>query len=84
MNMPTYADFDLNGDGKILEEEFNQAHAARMAERAAEGRPMKNAGGFPGFSGLDANDDGVISEQELSTHQKEHLNQMLESEIKSE
>jgi len=26
----------------------------------------------------------VISEQELSTHQKEHLNQMLESEIKSE
>jgi len=84
MNMPTYADFDLNGDGKITEEEFNQSHAARMAERAAEGRQMKNAGDFPGFSGLDTNDDGLISEEELSAHQKEHLNEMLESEIKSE
>lgn len=78
-NMPTYADFDLNGDGQILEDEFNQAHAERMAKMAAEGRRMKHAGEFPGFSGIDTNGDGVISEEELTTHQAEHRKQMQES-----
>ena len=75
-NMPTYADFDLDGDGKIVEQEFNQAHAERMAKMAAEGREMKHAGEFPGFAGIDTNGDGVISEEELSTHQAEHRAEM--------
>jgi len=75
-NMPTYSDFDLDGDGKIVEQEFNQAHAKRMSEVAAEGRQMKHAGEFPGFAGIDSNDDGVISEQEFATHQAEHRSEM--------
>ena len=75
-NMPTYADFDLNGDGQIVEAEFNQAHATRMSEMAEQGRQMKHVGEFPGFSGIDTNSDGVISEEEFTAHQAEHRAQM--------
>lgn len=78
INMPTYADFDLNGDGKIVEQEFNAAHAARVAEMKAEGRQMKNVGDFPGFAGIDTDADGVISEEEFATHQAEHRAKMQE------
>lgn len=75
-NMPTFADFDLDGDGKIVEKEFNEAHAQRMSEMAAEGRQMKHVGDAPGFAGIDTNDDGEISETEFATHQAEHHQQM--------
>jgi hypothetical protein len=74
--MPTYAEFDLDGDGKIVEQEFNEAHAKRMSQMAAEGRQMKHVGEMPGFSGIDTNDDGVISEEEFAAHQAEHRAQM--------
>ena len=74
--MPTYADFDLDGDGKIVEKEFNEAHAQRMAKMAEEGRQMKHVGDFPGFAGIDTDGDGVISEEELATHQAEHRAEM--------
>ena len=75
-NMPTFSDFDLDGDGKIVESEFNQAHASRMSEMAAKGHQMKHAGDAPGFSGIDSNDDGEISEQEFAEHQAEHHQKM--------
>ena len=83
-NMPTFADFDLDGDGEIVEQEFNTAHAKKMSEMAAEGRQMKHVGDAPGFAGIDTNDDGVISEEEFATHQAEHHKQMHESQHKSE
>ena len=75
-NMPTFSDFDLNGDGEIVEAEFNEAHAKRMSEMAAEGRQMKHVGDAPGFSGIDTNGDGEISEEEFAAHQAEHHHQM--------
>ncbi len=83
-NMPTFADFDLDGDGKIVEQEFNTGHAKRMSEMAAEGRQMKHVGDAPGFTGIDTNDDGEISKQEFATHQAEHHKQMHESKHQSE
>lgn len=79
-NRPTFADFDLDGDGVIGESEFNEAHAKKMSEMAAQGRKMKHAGDAPGFSGIDTNDDGVISAQEFSDHQAAHHHKMKESE----
>lgn len=76
MNMPTFADIDANGDGKISEQEFNEFHAARMSKMAADGRKMKHAGDMPGFSDVDTDGDGFISETELTTHQAEHHEQM--------
>ena len=83
-NMPTFADFDLDGDGKIVEQEFNTAHAKKKSEMEAKGHKMKHVGDAPGFAGIDTNDDGEISEQEFATHQAEHHKQMHESKHKSE
>jgi Ca2+-binding EF-hand superfamily protein len=74
--MPAFSDFDLDGDGVIIETEFNEGHAKRMSEMAAEGRQMKHVGDAPGFSGIDINGDGGISEQEFSDHQAEHHKEM--------
>ena len=75
-NMPAFTDFDLDGDGVIVEDEFNEAHANRMSEMAARGHQMKHAGEAPGFSGIDSNADGEISEQEFSDHQADHHEKM--------
>lgn len=71
-NMPTFSDFDLDGDGTIVESEFNQAHAQKMSEMAAAGHQMKHAGDAPGFTGIDTDENGEISEAEFSAHQAEH------------
>ena len=74
--MPTFADFDLDSDGRITESELNQGRAKRMSENAAEGRQMKHAANAPGFSDLDSDGDGVISEDEFAAHQAEHRQKM--------
>lgn len=76
MNMPTFADFDLNGDGGITEDEFNTARAERIAKHAQEGRPMKNMANAPSFADIDTDDDGLVSADEFSTHQAEHRKKM--------
>jgi len=83
-NMPTFSDFDLDGDGTIVETEFNQGHAKRMSEMAAEGHQLKHAGDAPGFSGIDSDGNGEISAEEFAAHQAEHHNQMHKSKDKKE
>ena len=68
-NRPTFSTYDLNGDGKILQEEFYNAQAARMTQKANEGRQMRNAGNAPTFESIDTNGDKVITEDEFSAHQ---------------
>jgi hypothetical protein len=46
---PTFAQFDLDGDGAISREEYYQARGARMAERAREGGKLRNAADMPAF-----------------------------------
>ena len=72
-NMPEYSEFDLNGDGIILEEEFYQARNKRMSERAQQGYQMKNAGMAPPFSAVDTNGDGEVSAEEFSAHQSQNF-----------
>ena len=76
MNMPTFADFDLNGDGKMTEDEFNKARSERIAKRAKEGRKMKNLANAPSFSDIDTDDDGSVSPEEFAAHQAEHHSKM--------
>ena len=73
MNMPAFSDCDLNGDGKILEEEFYQARNKRMSERAEQGYQMRNAAMAPPFSVVDANGDGEISAEEFTAHQSQMM-----------
>ena len=78
-NMPTFADFDLNGDGGITEDEFNTARAERMAKHAQEGRQMKNMANAPSFADIDTDDDGVVSTDEFNAHQAEQMQKMTDA-----
>jgi hypothetical protein len=71
-HMPAFSDFDLDGDGTIVEQEFNEGHAKRMAERAAEGHELRNAGKCT-FAGIDADSSGAISPGEFKAHQAQHM-----------
>ena len=68
---PTFSEFDLDGDGEILESEFNEAHSKRISERAQEGYKMKNLGKSHSFSDIDTNNDGEISNEEFIEHQSQ-------------
>jgi len=74
-NMPTFSEYDLDGDGKMLEKEFNEARSKRISERAQQGYQMRNLGNAPSFSDIDANGDGQISAEEFTAHQSQHRQQ---------
>lgn len=64
-----FATYDQNGDGGISEDEFATIRAARISERAAEGRPMRGLSNAPQFADFDTDGDGSISPAELSAGQ---------------
>lgn len=76
MNMPAYAEYDLNGDGKILEKEFYEARNTRVSERAQQGYQMRNLANAPSFADIDINGDGEISAEEFTAHQTLHRQKM--------
>jgi len=71
-NMPDFADFDLNGDGRIPEDEFLEAQAKRISERSQSGYPMRNIGNIAVFADIDTNHDNAITPDEFSAHQLQH------------
>jgi hypothetical protein len=73
-NRPTYASFDTNGDGKVTEKEFYDAQAAKMTQKANEGKMMKNAANAPTFESIDTNHDKVMSPDEFSAFQAKRMN----------
>lgn len=75
---PTFSEFDTNGDGFVSEEEFNTLRAARIAERAGEGRQMRGLENAPPFSDFDSNDDGKLDEDEFTKGRKAHMKAMRE------
>ncbi len=72
MNMPSYSEYDLDGNGAISEKEFYEARSKRISERAQQGYPMRNIGNAPSFADVDSNEDGNISEEEFAAHQRQH------------
>lgn len=69
----SFSSYDMNNDGQITSEEFNTVKANNMAQKAEEGRLMKNAANSPQFEDIDANKDGVISKEELQIFQQNRL-----------
>ncbi|EIC22434.1 EF-hand domain-containing protein [Thiorhodovibrio frisius] len=66
----TFASCDKNGDGAITEQEFTTAHEERMAERSAQGMPMRNAANPPTFADFDQNADGELTPEEFEAGQQ--------------
>ena len=73
--MPSFADFDLDKDGKITEAEFTEARTARISQRATEGYPMRGLADAPAFADLDTNHDGALEPGEFAAAQAQHQQQ---------
>jgi len=76
-NMPAFAEFDLNADGTLTETEFYEARAKRMAERASQGYPLRNAGTAPAFSAIDTDGNGRVTPEEFAVGQTGHRGQVM-------
>ena len=72
-NLPTFAQYDLNNDGKITQSELEEARAKRMSQKAKEGKMLRNAGNAPAFVDMDKNKDGSLNQEEFRLHQTEQM-----------
>lgn len=68
--MPDFADFDADQDGFISEKELGEGRAKRIAERAAQGRQMRNVAHAAPFADIDTSKDGKIDPAEFAAHQR--------------
>jgi Ca2+-binding EF-hand superfamily protein len=75
-NMPKFSEFDENGDGVLMKEEFQQARAKRISERARQGYMMRNLANAPSFETIDSNSNGEISPDEFYAAQMAHRQQL--------
>lgn len=69
----TFEAFDSNGDGRITEQELDEAREERMAARAALGAPMRGVAAVPTFSSFDRNGDGDVTPEEFSEARRERM-----------
>ncbi len=72
-NLPTFEEYDLNNDGKITQNELEEARAKRMNQKAKEGKMLRNAGNAPTFAEMDINNDGSLDKEEFRLHQTEQM-----------
>ena len=72
-NMPSYSDFDTDGNGKVTQTEFKNAQQTRMSKQAESGKMMRNADNAPMFKDLDTNNDGIVTPVEFRNHQRTQM-----------
>ena len=75
-NQPQFSEIDTDKNAKISEEEFLSFRKERMAEKAKNGRRMRNAKNAPTFSDLDSDKSGDLSEEEFKADQDKHMMRM--------
>jgi len=76
INRASFTTFDINHDGKITKSEFTQVRKARMKQRAASGRYMRNANNRPSFGMFDTNGDGIITKAEFNAFRAKRMGRM--------
>ncbi|MES9814116.1 MAG: EF-hand domain-containing protein [Candidatus Thiodiazotropha sp.] len=76
-DMPMFSDFDMNGDGVLKQDEFEQARAKRISERASQGYLMRNLANAPTFASIDRDSNGVVTPDEFRAAQITHRQQRI-------
>ena len=76
-NQPAFAQFDLNGDGALTEQEFYEARGQRIQQRAGQGYPMRNLANAPAFQAIDLDGNGQVTADEFAAAQAQHRQQMM-------
>ena len=79
-NMATFSDFDIDGDGSIVETEFIEARSQRVKQMEQQGRQMRNMSHAPSFADIDLDDDGKVSHDEFTAHQS-HWRQNMKQKL---
>jgi hypothetical protein len=74
-----FESFDGNGDGYVSQEEYGQARANRMQQRAEQGGQFRNQGNAPGFEDIDSNSDGRLSREEVQAHHQKRYEMRYEN-----
>jgi Ca2+-binding EF-hand superfamily protein len=74
-NMPTFNDFDINRDGVLKQDEFEQARAKRIRERVSQGYMMRNLANAPTFTSIDSDGNGLVTPNEFMAAQIAHRQQ---------
>jgi Ca2+-binding EF-hand superfamily protein len=72
-NQPTFTEYDLNNDGKITQNELDEARAKRMSQNAKDGKMMRNAKNAPALADMDIDKDGTLNEEEFRMHQAQQM-----------
>lgn len=60
-----FAAYDTDGDNRVSADEYYAVRNARIAERAKDGRMMRNLGNAPSFEQFDSDGDGYLTEIEV-------------------
>lgn len=68
--VPMFETYDVNNDGVISEQEFNETRAMRIQTRAAEGRALRNMSNMPAFEDVDLDGNGAIDRDEFFKHRQ--------------
>ena len=76
-NMPSHADFDLNGDGVLEKDEFYRARGERFTSRMQQGYQARGMATAPTFEDVDSDGNGKVTPEEFSAHQAEHRKQRM-------
>jgi Ca2+-binding EF-hand superfamily protein len=71
-NMPSFADFDVNQDGIMTEDEFIEGRGKRISERAQQGYLMRGLQYARPFSEIDTDGDGQVNPAEFAAAQAQH------------
>lgn len=72
-NARSFSDFDVDGNGKITQSEFDNTQERNMLANKNAGYPMQNANNRPTFSMFDTNQDGSIDANEFSMKQQTNM-----------
>lgn len=67
--------FDLNSDGVVTQQEYEQVRVERQQARSEKGYPMRNATQTSDFDQMDADANGSISREELDAWRAQKMMQ---------